>query len=128
MSLTEDIIDAKYVITGYQPGCIMINSEAYTQSVIVCPSSIISPWTMTDITQFNKETAEEILHLNPEVVLFGTGEQLILPDPKFIAYFAKHEVGFEVMSTDAACRTYGILVSEGRKAAAALIVPNVKED
>lgn len=123
MALTEDILDAKYVITGYKPGCVIINKEAYTQSVIVCPNSIISPWIVTDISQFTEESADTIVQLKPEVILLGTGEQLNLPDPKIIAYIAKFGIGFEAMCTDAACRTYGILIAERRRAVAGLIIP-----
>ena len=71
----------------------------------------------------HKKLAEQIIQLKPEIVLLGTGIKLNLPDPKFIAYFAQQGIGFEAMSTDAACRTYGILTAEGRKTVAALILP-----
>ena len=123
MSLTEDILEGKYIITGYKSDCIMISNKAYTQSVIVSSNMLISPWAINDISQFSEKLAEQIIQLKPEIVLLGTGIKLNLPDPKFIAYFAQQGIGFEAMSTDAACRTYGILTAEGRKTVAALILP-----
>ena len=121
MSLTQDITDANYIITGYQPGCVLINNESYSQSLIVSPNKLITPWKVTDINQLNDTTLMEVFDLEPEVVLLGTGENLLLPDPKILALFSKFKIGLETMNTSAVCRTYGILISEGRRTAAAII-------
>lgn len=121
MSLTQDIDDSNYIITGYQPGCVLINHESYSQSLIICPDKLVTPWEVTHIDQLNKTTLTEVFDLKPEVVLLGTGEQLLLPNPKILALFSDYKIGLETMSTNAACRTYGILTSEGRRTAAAII-------
>ena len=123
MSLTQDIADASYMITGYDSGCILINNERYTQSLVVYPDKLLSPWDVTDVSKLNADNLAAIFALRPEVVLLGTGDQLALPHPKIIALFSQYRIGLEFMTSPAACRTYGILVSEGRKAAAAIIFP-----
>ena len=121
MDLTQDIINANFIITGYQPDYILINHKHYSQSLIVCPDKLVTCWKVTSTEQLNKKSVTTILDLNPEVVLLGTGERLTLPSPKILAMFAQHNIGFEAMNTSAACRTYGILLAEERRVAAAII-------
>ena len=124
MNLTQDAINADFMITGYRSDCILVNRERYDQSLVVCPDKLITPWKVTSMDQLNEENVTAIFKLKPEIVLLGTGERLILPAPKILALFARCNVGLETMNTSAACRTYGILLAEGRKAAAAIIFPD----
>ena len=101
----------------------LINNEPHAQSLIICPDELITPWQVTNVNQLNVSNLDAIITLQPEVVLLGTGNRANFPDAKIIALFAQHGIGLETMNTQAACRTYGILVAEGRRAAAALIFP-----
>lgn len=121
MDITQDFADAQFIITGYKPGCVLINNEPYQRSFITSPDSLISPWEVTDIKDLNETTLAPILKDRPEIMIIGTGDTLALPEPKIIALFAQHQIGIETMNTSAACRTYGILIAEGRKAAAGII-------
>jgi uncharacterized protein len=62
------------------------------------------------------------LALEPELVLLGTGARQIFPAPSFGAQFLRAGIGFEVMDTSAACRTFNVLVGEQRRVAAMLLV------
>ena len=121
MNLTQDFASANYIITGFRKGAVLINDEPHSKSLIVCPDTLISPWEVTHVDQLNETSLAGIVKLQPEVVLLGTGDKAIFPEAKIIAMFAQQHIGFEVMNTQAACRTYGVLIAEGRKAAAALI-------
>ncbi len=124
MDITQDFADAKFIITGYKPDCVLINNQPYKQSIIVNPETLISPWEVTEVSDLNEITLATILEDQPEIVILGTGDSLVLPEPKIIALFAQHGIGLEFMNTSAACRTYGILIAEGRKATAAIIASN----
>ena len=63
-----------------------------------------------------------LLATSPEIVLLGTGATQRFPHPKLTAPLLRARVGLEVMDTRAACRTYNILVAEGRSVTAALII------
>lgn len=65
--------------------------------------------------------AAAVLALEPEVVLLGTGPKQLFPASEFGATFLRAGVGFEVMDTGAACRTFNVLVSEQRRVVALLI-------
>jgi uncharacterized protein len=62
-----------------------------------------------------------LLELEAEIVILGTGPRQRFPHPRLTAALAQARVGLEVMSLQAACRTYNILVAEDRKVAAALL-------
>lgn len=123
MDITQDFADAKFIITGYQSDCVFINHEPHKESFIVSPESLIKSWEVTNISHLNATTLASVFKHPPEIMIIGTGETLMLPEPKVIAMFAQHQIGLETMNTSAACRTYGILIAEGRKAAAGIILP-----
>lgn len=103
-----------YLIQSYSSHEIKINNTVFKHSLIVSSLKIIEPWQPTDL--------EIILSLNPEVVLLGTGSHLKFPSPEKLSLFLERKIGIEVMDTGAACRTFNVLVSEGRNAVAALIL------
>lgn len=63
-----------------------------------------------------------ILEMQPEVVLIGTGHSLRFPEPHLLAPVIRQGLGYEVMDTQAACRTYNILANESRNVVAALLI------
>ena len=65
---------------------------------------------------------EAILALQPELVIFGSGARLKFVSPALLRALIDRRIGVETMDTPAACRTYNVLVSEGRSAVAALLL------
>ena len=74
-----------------------------------------------DFEALSAEHFEAIAALDPEVVLLGTGRVQRFPHPRLTTALSSRRIGIEAMDTGAACRTYNILMSEGRKVLAALI-------
>lgn len=110
------------VIQSYSPGEIKINGQLFTHNLIISPTELIDPWRCESIENITADDLKIILPLNPEVVLLGTGSRLQFPDPKFLSIFLEQKIGIEVMDTGAACRTFNVLISEGRNAVAALLI------
>jgi len=108
--------------TGYGAGYVMVNNRRIERSVIVLPDRIISDWAATTFEALGPGHLAALAELGCEVVLLGTGGQLRFPPPEIIRPIVQSRVGFEVMDVPAACRTYNILLSEGRKVAAALLL------
>jgi uncharacterized protein len=66
-----------------------------------------------------------MVDLKPELILIGTGNKQRFPKPELLKSLILAKIGFEIMDSQAACRTYNILVGEGRQVLLALIVePN----
>ena len=63
-----------------------------------------------------------IAQLEPEIALLGTGDRQRFPHPRLIQALMARGIGVEVMDTSAACRTYNIVMLEGRRVAAALLL------
>ncbi|MCG8433629.1 MAG: MTH938/NDUFAF3 family protein, partial [Gammaproteobacteria bacterium] len=78
-----------------------------------------APQTLTDI-QLNH--FEPLLELEPEIIILGTGKALQFPEREIMMHIMRQGVGFEVMDTAAACRTYNILIGEDRRVAAGLLM------
>lgn len=122
MSLTLEDNNSNYQIKGYRPGEIKINDRIYTESVIITPNQMLSPWTPQSLTALTAEDLNIILTLKPTILLIGTGEKLIFPHISVYGHLINHGIGVEIMDTRAACRTYHALSAEGRNVVAALII------
>jgi len=111
-----------YIIRSYDPGEVLINEYRHTKSVIVTPKQVISDWPPQTFEQLTPGHFLTLADLKPQLVILGTGDTQQFPDPALYAALIDQGVGVEVMATPAACRTYNILVAEGRKVAAALLL------
>jgi len=110
------------VVRGHGPGVIRIGDRAFSRSVIVTATTLIEDWRPLDIGDLQMVDLEPLLQLRPEVLLIGSGARQVFPDRATLAALYSAGLGFEIMDTGAACRTYNVLAAEGRDVAAALIV------
>jgi uncharacterized protein len=110
------------LVRSYGAGQVRIGETSLTASVIVTAGAIISPWRPQSVQDLAAADLEPLLGLAPEVVLLGTGARQQFPDPQLLRILYEQRIGVEVMDTSAACRTYNVLVTEGRNVAAALIL------
>lgn len=108
-------------ITGCGSGYVSINGRRYDHSVMVTPDRI-ADWTVASPEALTAEAVAALLDDAPEIALIGTGARQQFPPAAILRPLIEARVGYEIMDTAAACRTYGILVAEGRRVIAALIV------
>jgi uncharacterized protein len=110
------------LFTGYGAGYVLVNQVRYEHDLIVTPDRIIENWGAGDFDQLTPEDFRFMLSLHPELVLFGSGPTLRFPHPRLTRALIEARIGIEVMDTSAACRTYNILMAEGRRVVAALLI------
>lgn len=110
------------VVQAADVGWVKVDGTTYSTSLLVSQDLLRTDWQVRSVGELDASLAHELLKLNPELLILGTGTQLIFPDREFLTTFAQHGVGCEVMDTLAACRTYNVLLSEGRAVLAALIL------
>lgn len=114
-----DLIDA------YGDEGILIGGRRFTRGLILAPGRIQDGWGPAHPADLSLEHIEALLGIDPEgrtqVIVIGTGATQIFPDPRVYFVVAGRGIGFEVMDTGAACRTYNILVTEGRRVVAGLL-------
>jgi len=124
MKFAEDNLNEGYFITSYDTGKLMVNGKTITTSLVIAPDQLIMDWSISDISQLSTGHIEKICRLKPELVLIGTGRQQCFPDIAIYAELIQSGIGVDIMDTAAACRTYNILNSEGRRVVAGLIQIN----
>ena len=121
MKLHADPLTALNTVTAYGPGFIDINQTRHHGHLLVSPDRPVAAWTVAGFASLRSEDFEELAELEPEVVLLGTGERQRFVSPALTAALARQRVGVECMTTAAACRTYNILMAEGRRVVAAFL-------
>jgi uncharacterized protein len=100
---------------------IQVVDNFYRDALILSANEIIADWPVKSVEDIEQKHLEQVLKLEPEVVLIGTGARQIFLPPALMMFFYSRNIGIEVMTTDAACRTFNVLVSESRRVVAALI-------
>ena len=123
MNLHQDTISDQNVITGYGPDYVQVNRvEHRACSLIILPDQIVPDWTAVGgFAALNEAAFATLAKLDCVVVLIGTGNRQRFPSPTLLRPLIDARMGFEIMDTPAACRTYNILMGENRNVAAALM-------
>ena len=112
----------KNIFSGYGPGYVVVNNKRYENSMITMPDKIIADWQASTVEKLTEEHFKLLIPYEPEIILLGTGATLRFPSPLVTKNLLESKIGIEVMDTNAACRTYNILMAEGRNVAAALLI------
>jgi uncharacterized protein len=110
------------LVTGTGDGWLRVGTREYRENVVLTPETVTPGFAAAGFDALTERDFEALLATSPEIVLLGTGAMQRFPPPRITAPLLRARVGLEVMDTRAACRTYNILVGEGRNVAAALIV------
>lgn len=100
---------------------IRIGERCYTRSLILRRDRVVDDWPPQSIEAFEERHFEVLLEMKPEVVLLGTGSRQRFLSPEQQMTFYRRQIGIEVMTTQAACRTFNVLASEHRDVVAALL-------
>ncbi|HWP20902.1 MAG TPA: Mth938-like domain-containing protein [Burkholderiaceae bacterium] len=122
MKLQPDRLEGTNMISGYDRESISVNGQPRASSVLVPAQGDVRDWECRKLEDLRAEHFERVAELAPEVVIFGSGARLRFPPPSLLRPLIERGIGVETMDTPAACRTYNILVSEGRSVVAALLV------
>ncbi|MCX7116515.1 MAG: MTH938/NDUFAF3 family protein [Legionellales bacterium] len=120
MHIQREPID-KHTIRAYSDSQVKVGEEIYVQSLIISKQQILSPWSVTAVEQLTESSAEPLLQSKPDVILLGHAGSLKMLPMAFISALSKQRIGLECMSVGAACRTFNVLLSEGRKVVVGII-------
>jgi len=122
MRFAQDSTSGINVIRAYGNGELRVNENVYRGAVILSAATVSSDANIQNLDDLLALGLSRTLALEPELVLLGTGPRQIFPAPSIGAQFLRAGIGFEVMDTGAACRTFNVLVGEQRRVAAMLLV------
>ncbi|MBE7422685.1 MAG: hypothetical protein EFKGCFLK_00888 [Rhodocyclaceae bacterium] len=122
MKLHLDNPGSRNQVTACGAGHVAINHRHFETGLLLLPDRIVEPWGAAGFEALVEDDFEAIRVLAPEIVLIGTGERLRFPAPALLRPLIEARIGHEIMDLPAACRTFNILVAEGRRVAAALLI------
>lgn len=122
MDITPLIPEGRKVIESYGANRFQVSQETYTGSIIVTPHQVLS-WDVKDFSEVTPESFAELTapETRPEIVLIGCGSRMQLVPSEVRIHLKTFGIAVEPMDTGAACRTYNVLLGEGRRVAAALV-------
>ena len=115
MRLNEIRFDNSLPIDGYGPGFFRVGGKVHKGLIVVTPQGV-KPWGGFIDTQTLLDLTEIV-----DVIFVGTGANVAHLPADFHSIFDEAGIGIEPMASPAACRTYNVLLSEGRRVAAALL-------
>ncbi len=122
MKFVLDNPEADYVFGHYGDGKLKVNEQLYDTSMVIFPDALHTDWPCNSINELTVGHFDEIIARNPDIVLLGTGVKQRFPSTELRRSLAAAGLNLEIMDTAAACRTYNLLVAEGRDVAAAVII------
>jgi uncharacterized protein len=122
MKLQAQLTAGLNTINAYDADRVVVNGQALHTSCIVTPDKLVAPWGPHSIGTLTEADMLQIAEAGCPVVLLGTGRRQQFPPAALLRPLIERQMGVEVMDSGAACRTYNILVAEGRLVAAAIIL------
>ncbi len=121
MLLDLETTTGKNFIQSFTPGKIKVNNVDYMTHLLISADSI-DTWNIDSINAVSQHHLQAMLEYKPEVIIIGTGTSpFFLPAP-LLLFVQQQRIGIESMTTAAACRTFNVLLNEGRRVLAALII------
>ena len=121
MKLQADRIEGQNAIARHGPGGVIVNGAEYRESVIVPWTGALRPWQVGSFDALTEAHFEALAAFEPELVIFGSGPRIRFVKPQLLKMLIGRRIGVETMDTAAACRTYNVLLAEGRTVLAALL-------
>jgi len=119
----QDNTGSAFLIHGHTAETITVGDNRYTSSLALGPGRLVEDWTESAGNDLARDDIAILVEMAPELILIGTGKLQHFPDPAVLRLMIDKRIGYEIMTTAAACRTYNVLVGEGRLVAAGLILP-----
>ena len=121
MQFTEHRPTHGKVIRSHAPGNITVEQQTFQNSLLIFGDTI-ELWPVNAAAELGVESAVPLLAYEPELIVIGTGSRFAFPDGAFQQALREAGVGCEPMATDAACRTFNVLVAEERQVLGAFIL------
>ena len=121
MKLQADRIEGQNAISRYGAGGVIVNGVEHRSSVIVPWKGEVIGWPVNEFAALDESHFAALVALSPELVIFGSGHLILFVPPALLRALIDRRIGVETMDTAAACRTYNVLLAEGRSVLTALL-------
>ena len=121
MKLHADSPTALNTVTAYGADFVEINQIRHQRPLLIMPDRPVEAWDVTSFDALSTADFDRLRELAPELVVLGTGARQRFAHPRLLRPLLEARIGCEAMTSQAACRTYNILMGEGRKVLAAIL-------
>lgn len=122
MKFQPDQLEGVNIIARRDRTGVWLGARSHARSIVVPWMGPVQEWPPVKFDDLQASHFDQLLALNPELVIFGSGTRLRFAAPTLLRGLIERRIGFEAMDTAAACRTFNVLVSEGRSVVAALLI------
>ena len=122
MEVAKEISQSN-VVRAWEPGRVRVGDRWLEGNVIIAADTVVTEWSIAGTADIDVAKLEPAIALAPEIIVLGTGEDIVLPDVELMGSLAARAIGLEIMTTPAACRTFNVLLHEERRVVAALQDP-----
>lgn len=112
-------------IISYSDDSFTLKNKVIKSNIVISNDRLIENWCVASYKILALQHMDSIIEWQPEIILLGTGKESGFQNYELLSHFAAKNIGFEVMNTGAACRSYNLLIDEGRNVVACLFLNSV---
>ncbi len=122
MDLSENRSNHPSLITSADARSCKIGKTEHKQSIIIPTNGEVVTSDVATVEDLSSVLIDQLCKYKPEVIILATGRQIIFPDPEILDSVIRQNIGFEVLTNQAAARTFNVLLSENRQAVCLMII------
>ncbi len=112
-------------IISYSDDSFKLKNQLIKSNIVISKDRLIENWSVNAYQNLALQHLDQIISWQPEIILLGTGREPSFPNLELISYVTSKNIGLEIMDTGAACRSYNLLINEGRNVVACLFLPDI---
>jgi uncharacterized protein len=122
LKFQPDQLDGVNVVSRLESTRIWVHQTPFAHSICLPWRGEVQAWNAQSCAELTPEHFSRLIELKPELVVFGSGEKIRFVSPALYRALYENGIGMETMDTAAACRTYNVLATEGRKVLGAFLL------
>ena len=122
MDLTETRTAHPNLIVAADAGSCTIRSTVYQQSLIIPSHNPVTTIALNQVSDLSRDLLEDLCDHEPELVILATGDHILFPEPDVLEPLVNNHIGLEVLSNQAAARTFNVLLAESRRAVCLMLL------
>jgi uncharacterized protein len=111
-------------ILSYSGNWFKLNDRLIRTNLVISKNHLYEDLLTDNFQDFALQHLQKITSWYPEIILIGTGKANNLPNFEWATHANNNNIGLEIMDTGAACRSYNLLIDEGRNVVACLFLAN----
>jgi uncharacterized protein len=112
-------------IISYSDDSFTLKNKTIKSNIVISKDNLIEHWSVDSYKNLALQHIDPIIKWQPEVILLGTGNESGFQNYELLSYITSKNIGLEIMNTGAACRSYNLLIDEGRNVVACLFLPSI---